>query len=83
MMQSIERTIRDYNICARHHKLNRSLEVDFFVNFLTVTTRNISFNNYRDGKTFEEMAKMMMREYNSDSRQLQVQGMVENLRLTS
>ena len=79
--QSIELTIRDYNVCARQHKLTPKQKADFFVNVLADPARTFFFNNARDDMTFEQMADMMVKEYNSDARQLQVQGMLETLRL--
>ena len=43
--------------------------------------RTFFFNNARDYMSFEEMGRMMTGKYTSDSRQLQVQGMLETLRL--
>ena len=81
MNQSIELTIRDYNVCARQHKLSQKQKADFFVNVLADPARTFFFNNARDDMTFDEMARMMVKEYNSDARQLQVQGILETLRL--
>ena len=81
LSQSIEMTLRDYNVCARQHRLSIRQKADFFINVLSGPARTFFFNNARDDMSFEEMARMMVREYNSDSHQLQVQGMLETLRL--
>lgn len=54
---------------------------DFFVNVLADHAWNFFFYNARDEMTFDEMAAMMIKEYNSDARQLQVRSTLENLRL--
>ena len=81
LSQSIEMTLRDYNVCTRQHRLSARQKADFFINVLSGPARTFFFNNARDDMSFEEMAQMMVMEYNSDSRQLQVQGMLETLRL--
>ena len=72
LSQSIELVLRDYNVCARQHKLSRAQMADYFVNVLDGPARTFFFNNARNEMTFSEMASMMVREYNSDARQLHV-----------
>ena len=72
--------LRDYSICARQHKLTHSQKADYFVNVLDGPARTFFFNNARNDMTFADMANMMLREYNSDARQLHVQGRLEGLR---
>ena len=79
--QSIELSIRDYNVCARQHNLTTKQKADFFINVLADPARTFFFNNADDNMIFDEMARMMIREYNSDARQLQVQGRLDTLRL--
>ena len=81
LSRSIGMTLRDYNVCARQHRLNARQKADFFINILAGPARTFFFNNARDDMGFDEMAPMMSGEYNSDSRQFQVQGMLETLRL--
>lgn len=59
----------------------RKQKADFFVNVLADPVWTFFFYNARDEMTFDEMAAMMTKEYNSDARQLQVQSTLENLRL--
>lgn len=77
----IDMTLRDYNVCARQHRLSARQKAEFFINVLSSPARTFFFNNARNDMTFEEMANMMVREYNSDARQLHVQEMLETLRL--
>lgn len=72
--------IRYYNACVRQHSFSESEKANFFINFLWCSLKTF-FNNARNGMEFEEMAEMMVREFNSDSGQLQVQGMLETFRL--
>ena len=81
LTQSIELVLRDYNVCARQHKLSRTQMADYFVNILDGPARTFFFNNARNEMTFSDMASMMVREYNSDARQLHVKGILEGLRL--
>ena len=79
--QSMELFLRDYNVCTRQHKLSPTQQADYFVNILEGPARTFFFNHARSDMNFQEMAAMMIREYNSDARQLQVQGTLELLRL--
>ena len=79
--QSIHLLIRDYSVCARQHRLSRAQLADYFVNVLEGPARTFFFNNARNDMSFDDMAEMMVKEYNSDARQLQVQGTLEILRL--
>ena len=79
--QSINLALRDYAVCARQHKLSRTQLAEYFVNILDGPARTFFFNNAQEGMSFEDMGNMMLREYNSDARQLHVQGILEGLRL--
>ena len=74
-------TLRDFNVCVRQHRLSDRQKADLFINVLAGPARKFFFNNATDTMNFEEMAKMMVLEYNSYARQLQVQGRLETLRL--
>ena len=79
--QSIDMVLRDYNVCARQLKLSHRQKADYFSNILDGPARTFFFNNARDDMSFGEMASMMLKEFNSNSRQLQAQGTLEALRL--
>ena len=81
LSQSIDMTFRDFNFRARQHRLSDRQKADFFINVPAGPARTFFFNNATDTMDFEEMAKMMVLEYNSEARQLQVQGRLETLRL--
>ena len=81
VLQSIDLHIRDYNVCARQHKLSPTQKADFFSNILDGPARTFFFNNARDDMTFDDMASLMISEYAGDARQLQVQQVLETLRI--
>ena len=83
LKQSIELTLRDYNICSRQHRLSPSQKADYFVNILDGPARTIFFNNAQDDMSFEQMAEMMVAEFNSNARQIQVYGILSTLRISS
>ena len=62
LSQSNEMTLRDYNVCARQHRLSARQKADFFINVLSGLARTFFFKNARDEMGFEEMARMMVRE---------------------
>lgn len=70
--QSIELTLRDYNVCARQHNPTLNQKAYFFVNVLAHPARPFFFNHARDDMSFDEMAQLIIDEYNSNSRQLRV-----------
>ena len=79
--QSIQLVIRDYLVCAQQHKLSEAQRAEYFVNIFEGPARTFFLNNAQNGMAFEQLANMMIREYNSDARQLHVQGILEGLRL--
>ena len=74
-------TLRDYNGCAPQFRLNAGQKADLFINVLAGLARTFFYNNARDYMGFDEMAAMISGEYNRDSRQLQVRGLLETLLL--
>ena len=86
LTQSIEFRLRDYNIYSRQHRLSASQKADYFeflawpssmlsiVNILDDPARTLLFNNARDNMSFEHMAEMMVAEFNSNARQIQLYG---------
>ena len=79
--KSIEMTIRGHNVCAGQHRFTEKQKSVFFVNVLVDPARTFFFNDAQDDMSFDEIARIMIREYNSDARQLSLQGMLETLRL--
>lgn len=63
-------TVRDYNICARQNCLSASQKADYFVNILNGSASKFFFNKARDDMSFEQMAEMMVTEFNSNARQI-------------
>eukprot|EP00171_Calliarthron_tuberculosum_P020181 IDg20181t1 len=81
LSQSIDLTIRDYEVCARQYKLSAEQKANYFVNALKGPARTFFIAHHTPGFSFEDIIKMMMGEYNSNSRQLQVQSVLETLKL--
>ena len=75
--------LRNHNICSRQHRLSPSQTVDYFVNILDGPARNFFFNNAQDDILFEQMTEMMVAEFNSNARQIQVYGILSTLRISS
>ena len=82
LSQSIELTLRDYNVFSRQHRLYTTQRADYFVKLLDGPARTFFFNNARDDMQFEEMAEMMTKAFNSNARQIQVYG-ISKLRISS
>ena len=83
LTQSIDLTLRDYNICSRQHRLSPSQKADCFVNILDGPARTFFFNKAQDDMSFEQMAEMMVAEFNSNARQIQVYGILSTLTISS
>lgn len=75
--------LRDYNICARKHRFTPSQTADYFVNILHGFARTFFFNKASEQMPFDEMASMMIRKFNNNSRQLQVYGNLSTMRTES
>lgn len=57
--QPIELMLREYNFCARQHRLSPSQKADYFFIALDGPARTFIFNNARDDMSFQEMTKLM------------------------
>ena len=79
--QSIYRTLRDYENCARQLKLTPTPLAEYFVNILAERARTYFYNNVQFGMTYSDIAAMMREGNNSHSRQRMVQHELENLTL--
>eukprot|EP00171_Calliarthron_tuberculosum_P004860 IDg4860t1 len=81
LSQSIQFCIRDYETCAEQLQLDASQKVSYFVNILQDSPRFFFYSFYVRRMDFKTVCEKMRKEYNSDSRQLQVQSNLETLRL--
>ena len=81
LKQSIDLLLRDYEACARQHQLTAAQKAEYFINTLEGPARTYHLNHFVFGMTYDEVAEMMRREYDSDSRQLQVQNKLECINL--
>ncbi len=80
---SIEHHLRDYETCARQHRLTPNQAAEYFVNSLDGPARTFLLSHFAPGMSYVQVADMMRKEYDSDSRQLQVQSRLEGLKLDS
>eukprot|EP00171_Calliarthron_tuberculosum_P012667 IDg12667t1 len=69
---SIELLQRDYETCARQHLLTESQKAEYLLNVLEGPARTFMLNNYTPGMTYEQVSTIVKREYNGDSRGLQI-----------
>lgn len=68
LSQSVEHTIRDFEICARHHMLTEDQKADYFDNVLAGAARTFFITNCRVGSSFQDIIALMTAEYNGNSR---------------
>lgn len=71
---SIQKSSRDYSVCARQYRLSPSQNTDYFVNVLDYPTRKHFFSRALDFMTFEGKAYTVVDELNCRSSRLQVYG---------
>ena len=80
--QSIENLIRDLHICPVQQALNPSQMSLFFVNALADPTRQYFLTHCSSNLRFQEIVKIMHRQYSSEARKLQIQSEMGSLDLT-
>ena len=72
LSQSVDLLLRDYEACAHQHRQTPAQNAEKFMNVLEGPARTYLLNNYAQGMAYEQVVQLMKREYDSDSRQLQV-----------
>ena len=83
LTQSLDLYLRDYHICARQNRLSATQMGEFFINMFDGPARSYFFNNVPHSATFDEMVSIMMKNYSSDARRIQVQRTLDTLRFSS
>lgn len=78
--QSIEMALREYDICARHHRYNPAQKAHYFLSFLDDPALRASFSHASESRAFQVMATVTADKFNSDSCQLPVYARLSNLR---
>lgn len=68
-------------ICSSQKKLSNQQRAEYFVNKLDGAPRNFFFNNEEDEMPFQDMDFMMLKNFNYDTRQQKVKGIMEMLSL--
>lgn len=81
LKQSIQITCKMYEITARQFGLNADKMADLFIHVLDGSARLFFIHNAKNGDSYGTIKTMMLTEYNSDARQLQVEGHLQQLRL--
>lgn len=81
LKQSIHVTLQTYEMTAHHYKLTPDQKVNFFVYALGGPAKLFFLRTAKLGDTYERIREFMLAEYNSDARQLQVEGQLQQLRL--
>ena len=77
---SIELTLQEYEQCSIQYSLNENQRAALFINVLDYPARTFFLTNFRPGMSFLEIKAMMVKEYNSNSRQIQVRRALQSLR---
>lgn len=83
LSQDIMETMKLYAICSRQHRLSQAQKADFFVHVFEGSARKFFFENANGEMPYNDMVRVMLKEYVSDARQMQVKGTLETLRLRS
>ena len=79
--ESINRTVRDYNICALQLDLSGKQRALFFINAFSGTAKDFFCDNCKPEMSYEQLVGMMLTEYDNDARQLAAQSELENITL--
>ena len=79
--QSIQTSLQMFNVYSKQFQLTNSQKSDLFIHALDGAARTFFFNNTNESMTFEQKVDIMLKEYDSDARQLQVKGRLDALRL--
>ena len=80
LSQSVQITIKMYDICSRQYNLTRRQMSDVFLHIFDGAARNFYFTNRDDAMSYEHKRDMMLMQYNSDVRQMQIKGILDILR---
>ena len=81
LKESIQTTLRMYDIYAKQYNVSSQLKSDLFVHAFDGAARTFFFNNTVDTMTFDEKAAVMKKGYDNDARQIQIKGTLDALRL--
>ena len=79
LSRSEDLLLRDYDACAHQHRLAPAQKAEYFMNVLEGPAHTYLLNNYSQEMAYGQVVELMKREYDSDSRQLQVQSTLECL----
>lgn len=77
--QSVDLWLRDYEACSDQHQLTSWQKAEYFLNILEGPARTFLLEHRVPEMSYDEIAELMRRKYDSDSRQLQIQSTLECL----
>lgn len=79
--EAVNNLIRDLHICAVQQALGPAQMSLFFINALSDPARQFFISNCSSDMPFEPIATIMRRQYNSDTRKLQIHSEMDSLDL--
>jgi len=81
LTQSIAVTLRDYRHASGLYKLDDTCMANNFALALEDPAKDFFLSTVQPGMSFEDISKLMLAEYNSNSRQIQVRRMLDTMRI--
>ena len=81
LSQSLQKTLRDYNVCALQLELTPRIESLFFINVFGGTPHDYFFEHFREEMTYDELVKVMSTIIDNNARQLSIEWELETLKL--
>lgn len=79
----VHENIKPYAISARQYDPSRAQKGDFFIHCLDGAALKIFFEKCNEAMPYQATFSVVLTEYASDARQLQIKGSLETLRLSS
>ena len=82
-LQSIQESIRDYNILSFQLGLSEEMKAKFFICIFEDAAKSHFISNVREEMSYAEIEKIMRAEFESDARRLEVHMTIRSLRIES
>lgn len=83
IFQDIWENLKLYMICARQYDLSEKRKSDFFIHVFGGAAWNLFFQRHEVDMFLDNMARVLLRKYVSDARQLRVKESLDTLRVRS
>ncbi len=81
LTESIEKTLRYYEIVCKQQNLGDSQKSSYFIHALEDPAESFFIESFSDNMTFDDIKTFMLKEYNKDGRQIQIQSKLDSLRI--